>query len=117
MGKSRVYWGCEMQSPLYRQIASEIQNKKSALIENKYKIILDQNEADRFENMAVTEKDHYQKKMNLKNCCALLFCAKFLSKSFDLFLFAGCQKLGLACVIAIGFSLKSIASKELFSAE
>jgi hypothetical protein len=48
-----------------RQIASEIQNKKSALIENKYKIILDQNEADRFENMAVTEKDHYQKKMYL----------------------------------------------------
>ena len=46
-----------------RQIASEIQNKKTALIENKYKIILDQNEADRFENIAVTEKDHYQKTM------------------------------------------------------
>ena len=42
---------------------------------------------------------------------------KVLSKSDDLFLFAGCQKLGLACVIAIGFSLNSIASKVLFSAE
>ena len=28
MGKSRVYWGCEMQSPLYRQIVSERQAKK-----------------------------------------------------------------------------------------
>tara|TARA_R110000824_G_scaffold188231_1_gene369574 strand:+ start:83 stop:895 length:813 start_codon:yes stop_codon:yes gene_type:complete len=55
--------GQQSKSRSIRQVASEIQSKKSALIENKYKIILDQNEADRFENIAVTEKDHYQKTM------------------------------------------------------
>ena len=39
------------------------------------------------------------------------------NKSDDLFLFAACQDDGFACVIAIGFSLISIASKVLFSAE
>jgi len=37
MGKSRVYWGCEMQSPLYRQIASEMQAKKTDKIVKQYR--------------------------------------------------------------------------------
>ena len=42
---------------------------------------------------------------------------KAFKRSLDLFHFAACQNNGFACVIAIGFSLNSIASNVLFSAE
>lgn len=29
MRKKREYWGCEMESPLYRQVAAEMDNKRS----------------------------------------------------------------------------------------
>jgi hypothetical protein len=39
MRKQRVYWGCEMESPLYRQAAAEMASKKGGenRVINEYK--------------------------------------------------------------------------------
>lgn len=37
MSKRRAYWGCEMESPLYRQIVSEMQVKKADKVVKQYR--------------------------------------------------------------------------------
>ena len=37
MRKKRAYWGCEMESPIYRQIVREMQAKKAGKTVNEYK--------------------------------------------------------------------------------
>ena len=37
MRKKRAYWGCEMESPIYRQIVREMQAKKAGKTVNEYR--------------------------------------------------------------------------------
>ena len=37
MRKKRAYYGCEMESPIYRQIVREMQAKKEGKTVNEYK--------------------------------------------------------------------------------
>jgi len=61
--KHFVIGGQHSSSRSIRQIASEIQNKKMALIENKYKIIKDLTQAQIYDDEARSERNTYKKKL------------------------------------------------------